>query len=63
MNETINPENVSTVYYAVLGLLHGLNERHSNPISLNEQALALEQLRLDLKSSADRLAAYNPISS
>lgn len=62
MMSEINPENVCTVYYAVLGLLQGLNELQDNPISLNEQATALEQLMSNLKSSADRLAALRMLS-
>ncbi|MBE9012656.1 hypothetical protein IQ250_20865 [Pseudanabaenaceae cyanobacterium LEGE 13415] len=62
MNE-VNPENVCTVYYAVFALLQGLNDLQSHPINLKEQALALEQLALNLSSSANRIAAFNAIVS
>ncbi|MGG6266308.1 hypothetical protein ACQ4M3_08830 [Leptolyngbya sp. AN03gr2] len=63
MNELNNPENVCTVYYAVLGLLQGLNELADNPISLKEQATALKQIASNFESSADLTAAWNAIAS
>jgi len=57
----INPENVCTVYYAVLGLLQGLNECHDRPINFDEQIEALEQLAQNIKSSGARIAALRAI--
>lgn len=54
-NQSIKPENVCKTRYAVFGLLQGLSQCEPDPITLLEQATALEQLACDLRVTAARV--------